>query len=241
MSPEVVSMPTAFVTGATGYTGREVVRVLRESRIPTVAHVRPDSPRLAEWRARFGALGAEIDTTPWDAQAMAATLARVRPAIVFALLGTTRRRAREAAGRGTSESYASVDHGLTRLLLEAAVTSAAHPRFVYLSSAGVREGTRNAYLDARARVERALRASGLPFVIARPAIVTGPDRDEQRPLERAAALAADAALGLAARLGARRLAARWRSINGAALAAALVRLALDPAAGGRVHEADALR
>ena len=34
-----------FVVGATGYTGREVVRLLREKRIPTVAHVRPDSPR----------------------------------------------------------------------------------------------------------------------------------------------------------------------------------------------------
>ena len=112
---------------------------------------------------------------------------------------------------------------------------------MYLSAAGVREGTRNAYLDARARVERALRASGLPFVIARPSFVTGPDRDEPRPLERSAAIAADAALGLAARLGARRLAARWRSTTGAALAAALVRLALDPAAEGRVAEADALR
>jgi len=241
MSPEVASMPTAFVAGATGYTGREVVRVLRDSGVSTVAHVRPDSPRLAEWRARFGALGAEIDTTPWDAEAMAATLARVKPTIVFALLGTTRRRARKAAERGATESYASVDHGLTRLLLDAAVTSGAQPRFVYLSAAGVREGTRNAYLDARARVERALRASGLPFVIARPSFVTGPDRDEPRPLERSAAIVADAALGLAARLGARRLAARWRSITGTALADALVRLALDPAAEGRIVEADALR
>ena len=114
MSPEVASMPTAFVAGATGYTGREVVRVLRESGVSTVAHVRPDSPRLAEWRARFGALGAEVDTTPWDAPAMATTLARVQPAIVFALLGTTRRRARAAAERGAAESYASVDSSGSR-------------------------------------------------------------------------------------------------------------------------------
>jgi nucleoside-diphosphate-sugar epimerase len=234
-------MPTAFVAGATGYTGREVVRALREAGISTVAHVRPDSPRLAEWRARFGALGAELDATPWDGPAMAATLARVQPTLVFALLGTTRRRAREAAARGTSESYASVDLGLTRLLIDAAVTSGARPRFVYLSAAGVREGSPNAYLDARARAERALRASGLPFVVARPSIVTGPDRDERRPLERAASIAVDAALGLAARLGARGLAARWRSTTGAELARALVRLALDPASEGRVVGADALR
>lgn len=234
-------MHTAFVAGATGYTGREVVRALRAAGIATVAHVRPDSPRLEEWRARFGALGAQVDATPWDAAAMATTLARVRPTLVFALLGTTRRRAREAARRGGSESYASVDHGLTRLLLDATLTSGGRPRFVYLSAAGVREGTPSAYVAARARLERELSGSGLPYTIARPSFVTGPDREERRPLERTAALAADAVLGIAARLGARRLAARWRSITGAELAAALVRLALDPAAERRVVEADALR
>ncbi|ABS25910.1 SDR family oxidoreductase [Anaeromyxobacter sp. Fw109-5] len=234
-------MHTAFVAGATGYTGREVVRALRAAGIATVAHVRPDSPRLEEWRARFGALGAQVDATPWDAAAMATTLARVRPTMVFALLGTTRRRGREAARRGRSESYASVDHGLTRLLLDAALTSGGRPRFVYLSAAGVREGTPSAYLAARARLERELSGSGLPYTIARPSFVTGPDREERRPLERTAAVAADAVLGIAARLGARRLAARWRSITAAELAAALVRLALDPAAERRVVGADALR
>ncbi len=234
-------MPTAFVAGATGYTGREVVRALRAAGVRTVAHVRPDSARADEWRARFEALGAEVDETPWDGPSMAATLARVRPTIVFALLGTTRRRARAAASPGAAESYASVDYGLTRLLLDATVMSGARPRFVYLSAAGVHEGARNAYLAARARLERDLRASGLPFVVARPALVSGPDREEPRPLERAAALVSDAALAVAARLGARRLAARWRSTTGAALAAALVRLALDPAAEGRVVHGDGLR
>ena len=53
------------VAGATGLTGREVVAQLRQRGVPTVAHVRPDSPRLDEWRARFEALGATVDTTPW--------------------------------------------------------------------------------------------------------------------------------------------------------------------------------
>jgi hypothetical protein len=42
-------------------------------------------------------------------------------------------------------------------------------------------------------------------------------------------------------LGARGLAARWRSTTSGTLAAALVRLALDPAAEGRVVESDELR
>ena len=40
----------AFVAGATGFTGREVVRLLVERGVPAVAHVRPDSPRLEEWK-----------------------------------------------------------------------------------------------------------------------------------------------------------------------------------------------
>lgn len=234
-------MGPAFVAGATGYTGREVVRVLRERGVRTVAHVRPDSAALPRWQAQFGALGAEVDTTPWSEEALTATLRSLSPSVVFALLGTTRARARAAAGSGRAADYEAVDYGLTHLLLAAATRSGARPRFVYLSSAGARQGTRNAYLAARARIERELREGSLPYVVARPAIITGADRDDPRPLERLAAAAGDAVLGVAARLGARGLAARWRSTTSGTLAAALVRLALDPAAEGRVVESDELR
>jgi uncharacterized protein YbjT (DUF2867 family) len=234
-------METAFVAGATGYTGREVVRLLRTRGIRTVAHVRPDSPRRAEWVARFERLGAEVDGTPWDAAALTARLRALAPSLVFALLGTTRARGRRARQRGGLETYETVDYSLTRLLVDAAVASGARPRVVYLSSAGVREGSANPYLAVRARLERELSASGLPFTIARPSFVSGPDREERRPLERAAAIAADAALALAARLGARGTAARWRSMTGAELAVALVRLAFDPAAIGRTLDAAELR
>ena len=40
---------TAFVLGATGFVGREVVRQLGVRATPCVAHVRPDSQRTAEW------------------------------------------------------------------------------------------------------------------------------------------------------------------------------------------------
>ncbi len=234
-------MDSAFVAGATGYTGREVVRLLHEARVRTFAHVRPDSPQLEAWRARFGALGATVDTTPWDEASMTETLRRLRPSAVFALLGTTRRRGRAAARAGGVEDYRTVDYGLTHLLLRAAVASGAHPRFVDLSSTGVREAVRQPYLAARAQVEAELRASGLPFTIARPSFITGPDRGEPRPLERVAAAAADAVLDLASRVGARRLAARYRSTTGTALAAALVRLAGSAEARDRIFESEALR
>ncbi len=172
---------------------------------------------------------------------MTATLARLRANAIFALLGTTRERGKAAARAGRVETYETVDYGLTHLLLRAALASGARPRFVYLSAAGVSEGSRIPYVAVRARMEREVRESGLPFTIARPSFITGPDREESRAGERLAAGVADAALGLVAALGAKRLAARWRSVTGAELGEALVRLALDPAAAGRVVETDGLR
>jgi nucleoside-diphosphate-sugar epimerase len=219
----------AFVAGATGYTGREVVRALRERDIDTVAHVRPDSPRLGDWTKRFAALGARTDATAWDERAITETVRRLQPGLVFALLGTTRARGRAAAARNRIETYETVDYGLTSMLLRAAIATGSRPRFVYLSAVGVRDGVRNAYLAARAKVESELRASGLPFTIARPSFITGPDREEHRLLERGAARVADGALRLARVLGARNVADQYRSISGAALADGLVAAALDPA------------
>lgn len=230
----------AFVAGATGYTGREVVRELARRGARTVAHVRPDTSRRDEWRDRFAAMGAEVDTTPWDDASMTATLARLRPTHVFALLGTTRARARRER-RSAAEGYERVDYGLSALLLRAARAAGSRPRFVYLSAAGVSAGRGNPYLAVRWRLEEELRASGLPYVIARPSFITGADRDEPRPAERVAAAGVDALLGVARFVGARRFADRYRSTTNVTLARALVRLALDPTATAAVVESEGLR
>lgn len=228
----------AFVAGATGYTGRAVVKGCVREGATTVAHVRPDSPRLEEWRARFAAEGAEVDTTPWDGAAMLATLVRLRPTHVISLLGTTRARARAAARRGEAESYRSVDYGLTHMLIESAVAAAAvtgvRPRLVYLSAVGAREDTRNAYLRARGLVERELRESGLPYLVLRPSFITGADRDETRRTERWTARMVDALLASLALMGGRRLRDRYHSVSGPALGEALATLALRDAGAGRV-------
>ena len=242
---DVPMTTTAFVAGATGYTGREVVRALHARGVRAVAHVRPDSPRLEEWRARFAEQGAEVDATPWDEAAMIATLKRLRPDVVFALLGTTRARAKEAAKRdedASRQSYEAVDYGLSAILLHAAIEAGNKPRFVYLSAMGVSDEARGAYFQVRARLERELRASGLPYTIARPSFITGEgERDSPRPMERIGASMADALLGAAALVGAKGLRDKYASIDPKVLAEGLVRGALDPAGGDRVLETDALR
>lgn len=234
----------AFVAGATGYTGRSVVERLRQRGIRTVAHVRPDSPSLADWKTRFEALGAECDTTAWEDGAMKATFERLRPTVVFALLGTTRKRVAKAKKEGRdpeAESYERVDYGLTVLLIRAAVSAGIKPRFVYLSAAGVPESpTGNAYYDARSRAEKELRESGLPFTIARASIITGDDRGETRTGEQIGANFLDAAMSVAAAFGATRLRDRYHSMDGKTLAAALVAVATDPARANETIDGETL-
>jgi uncharacterized protein YbjT (DUF2867 family) len=231
---------TAFVAGATGYTGRAVVEELRRRGLETVAHVRPGSSSLETLGPRFEALGARVDTTPWEPEAMRATLAGLRPTVVFALLGTTAKRAK-GEGMESEEAYERVDYGLTALLIDAAAALPEPPRFLYLSSLGAEPGTKNAYLAARVKAEAKLRESGLPHTVARPSFVTGSDREESRPMERTAAVVADAALAFAGLLGATSLRDRYSSLAAAALAKALVAAGLDPACDGRVLDAARLR
>lgn len=231
----------AFVAGATGYTGREVVSALADREgVRVVAHVRPDSSRVAHWTSTFTSEGAEVDTTAWELQALTNTLQRLAPTHVFSLLGTTARRAGQE-GMQASDAYRKVDYGLTALLIDAAATCEVPPRFVYLSAAGVREGTSNPYMRARVDAEAHLRESGLPFTIVRPSFISGPDRDERRIAERVGASVADKALAVAGALGAHKLRDRYASMTGAELASRMVRVALDPACEHAIVHGEGLR
>jgi uncharacterized protein YbjT (DUF2867 family) len=228
---------TAFVTGATGFVGRATVPALVGQGARTVAHVRPDSSRLAEWRQRFAAMGAEVDATPWQTPAMTVTLAKLQPSHVYFLVGTTRARAR---GEGlTGDRYQTVDYGLCKILVDAAVACGSKPRVVLLSSVGVSAGASQGYLRAHWQAEELVRGSGLPWLIARPSIIAGPGRDDVRPAERVGAVVADGLLAVAG-LVAPKVRARYRSTTPEILGGVLARAGVrgDP---GRVLEGDDLR
>jgi uncharacterized protein YbjT (DUF2867 family) len=225
----LASMERAFVAGATGYTGREVVRELTTRGVECIAHVRPDSSQLEEWRGRFTAMGATFDCTPWGDAEFEAVMRHYRPSYTFALLGTTRSRTRQARRKGARDSYETVDYLLTSIALRATRSMSPNAKFIYLSSLGVREGARNPYLAVRARVENELLASGLRYIIARPALITGEDREEYRPTERVAAKLAAVALRTAKLAGWKSFHERFATLTGAQLSRALVNAALDPA------------
>lgn len=227
-------MTTAFVAGATGYTGRNMVRCLVKENVRTVAHVRPDSPSLHRWRAVFQGQGAVVDNAPWTAEGVAQALAEYRPRWVFALLGTTAKRGRRDGG-----TYETVDYGLTSLLLHAAAGLEPRPTFVYLSSAGAGGRAFGSYMKARVRIEAEIRALDMPHLIARPAFITGDDRGEARPLERLGARVVDEALGGLAAVGVSGPRDRWASMTGPELAAGLARLVTSGRTG--VVEAAELR
>ena len=210
---------TALVLGATGFVGREVTRQLAVRGAKPVAHVRPES--ADKWRGQLTELGATVDTTAWDVPAMTETIRRIAPAQVYILIGTTRGRAK--ADHVDGDIYEKVDLGLTVIAVDAAKASGSKPRLVYLSGIGADASARGAYMKARGKAEDAVRGSGLPWVIARPAIITG-DRDDSRVGERTAAIVGDGLLAVAGVLGGGRLRDRYRSTTPDVLGSALIRL-----------------
>lgn len=234
-------MSRAFVAGATGYTGREVVRQLCERGAAVAAHVRPGSPSTEKWATRFREWGAEVVEAAWEPEALREALSARRPELVFSCIGVTRASARRDRVGDGADIYEAVDVRLNAMLVAAVVAAGLTPRFVYLSSVGASESARSKYLASRARAEQAVSASGLPFTIARPSFISGPGRDDGRPLERAAAGVGNGLLAVAGALGARRLRDRYRSIDNVQLAHALIAAALDPACSGQVLDGQRLQ
>lgn len=227
-----------MVFGATGYTGRFLVRGLRDRGVPTVAHIREGSSTLGASREHFEGLGAQVAVVPWEREAMESLVMEVQPAWVFLVLGTTKSRMRQS---NAGESYASVDYGLSRMVHRAVEGLSGPVRIIYLSAMGANIDSRLPYLAARGRLEADLRAGTSEWMIVRPGLISGPDREEVRVGERVAARVSDGLLAVAGVLGARRFRRRFRSMGGEELAERMLVWALAPEGAGRVLDPGALQ
>ena len=215
-----------FIAGATGYTGRELVRLSAAGGVETLAHVRPDSPRRQEWTEQFETWGALPTTVAWERAAMESMFTAHPPTHIFAVLGTTKSRTKTERRTGMQTTgYEGVDYGLTKMAYDAARILEQPPVFIYLSSLGADASRRNAYLDARYRIEQMLFNGPLPYIIFRPAFISGPNREEFRPLERVGAVVTDALFSGLARCGVRGPRTQWGSINSTQLAQAMIQSA----------------
>ncbi|HWE28687.1 MAG TPA: NAD(P)H-binding protein [Polyangia bacterium] len=151
-------MPTAFIAGATGYTGRALMEVFARDK--------------SEWKPRpharsAGKLAAE-DTVVCDPRDVTALTDGMRGCdAVVQLIGTVK--ARFAEG-----DYDAIDYGTTVALGEAA-KAAGVPRLLLLSSVGA--GTaRGKYLAVKRKTEEWVERSGLEYTIVRPSMIAGEGR-----------------------------------------------------------------
>ncbi|MFP2925078.1 SDR family oxidoreductase [Pyxidicoccus sp. 3LG] len=148
-----------FVAGATGATGRTLMRQALAHKAPVTAHVRPQSADSEP--ARSWPYKAVVKLT--DSDALAESMRGCTT--VLQLIGTMRKRF------ASGDTYETSDIGTTRQLVEAAKRTGVD-HLVLLSSVGAGRPV-GAYLKAKAEAERLVRESGIPWTVVRPPAFEG--------------------------------------------------------------------
>ena len=154
-------MQRAFVTGATGFVGRNLIRALLANGFLVRCLVRPGSERDLQ--------GFEsIDRVPGDVLRPEGLVASVEGcAAVIHLVGIIR----ERPMRGVT--FERLHTQATANMLDVARRAGAK-RFLQMSALGTRSGARSRYHATKWQAEEAVRASGLDWTIFRPSIIFGP-------------------------------------------------------------------
>jgi NADH dehydrogenase len=152
---------TVLVTGATGFVGPHVAHALRARELPVRALVRDPgrASRLAAWGVEF----VQGDIT--DHISLRAAVAGVDSIVhLVAIIKGSRADFERVMAQGTRD-------------LVAAAQEAGVRRFVLASALGLNERSKDAvpYFAAKWEMERAVKESGLDYVIFRPSFVFGKD------------------------------------------------------------------
>ncbi len=152
-----------FVTGGTGFIGREVVRQLRGAGHDISCLVRdPNDPRA---RALAGREGARLAPGNLMDPASLTPLLRGHDAVIHlvGIISQTRKR-----------TYESAHVRATAALVQAA-RSAGIRRWVQMSALGTRPDAASLYHQTKWRAEEEVRAGSFDLTVFRPSIVYGPE------------------------------------------------------------------
>jgi uncharacterized protein YbjT (DUF2867 family) len=205
----------ALLAGATGLVGRELLRLL--SAAPEVSEVRALVRRPLITRRDSKVRECRVDFERLDARHE-----WFRADAAFCALGTTIRQA------GSQDAFRKVDFDYPLAVARAAKEGGAR-HFLLVSALGASARSGVFYSRVKGELEDAIIALGFTSVtIARPSMLAG-DREEKRPLEE-----------LAKKIG-WLVPARWRPVEAASVAAALVDAMRRRAPGVEILENAALR
>jgi NADH dehydrogenase len=152
---------TVLVTGATGFVGQHVVHALRARELPVRALVRnrERASRLASWAVEL------VQGDVADLASLRAAVAGVDSIVhLVAIIKGSRADFERVMAQGTRD-------------LVAAAREAGVQRFVLASALGLNERSKDTvpYFAAKWEMERAVKESGLEYVIFRPSFIFGKD------------------------------------------------------------------
>lgn len=150
-----------FVTGGTGFVGRNVMRALRDAGHLVTPLTRPGSEKKLPFiEGADVAFGDALDPAPELAAMM-----KKHDAVVH-LVGIIR----EIPSRGIT--FEKLHYEATRNVVEAAKTARV-PRIVHMSANGAAEDGVSAYQTTKWRAEREVQNSGLDWTVFRPSVIFG--------------------------------------------------------------------
>ncbi len=155
-----------FLTGVTGYVGRQVVRDLVKAGYAVVALVRKGSePKLPEGIAEsIAVVNGDIQKPESYRDALQSCDAIINlPGLL-----------REFPNKGIT--FEGVHFLGTKFLVDEA-HKLGTTRFIQMSALGVRQGARPKYQETKFRAEEYLKASGLRWTIFRPSLMFGNERE----------------------------------------------------------------
>jgi uncharacterized protein YbjT (DUF2867 family) len=161
----------AIVTGAFGYTGRYITRLLLNragaaDRAPAHTKAAPSAPvrTLTGHPDRPNPFSSAVEALPFDFDNPEALVEHLRGAATLYNTYWIR------FNRGDTNFHRAVEN--SRILIHAAVEARVR-RFVHISITNSSEQSPFPYFRGKALVERALRESGLSYAIVRPTVMFG--------------------------------------------------------------------